>query len=363
MAKANPRLWPCLQALPTVFKFMISLRHLHKSFNQHPVLKDISLNITQGEIFGIIGGSGAGKSTLLRCINLLERPNSGEVWVNGQDLMQLRPKALRLARQKIGMIFQNYQLLNQQTVFDNIALPMKIQGQDSRTIEKKCHELLDIVGLSEKKLAYPELLSGGQKQRVAIARALTTQPSILLCDEATAALDPQNTNAILNLLLDIQRQYQITLVMITHDMQVAKKICQRLALMKQGEIVELSEWPSLLRQKASLIRETLYGNLKQQLPEFIINQLSEEQNKHSILRVLFPGQGATIPFISEMCRSLNMEINILSAQIDHHQSNQCGVMLVSMDGQKPQQIEDFLKKCQHHQIIGEVLGYVEHIHN
>jgi D-methionine transport system ATP-binding protein len=344
-------------------KSMISLRHLYKSFNEHQVLKDISLNIAQGEIFGIIGGSGAGKSTLLRCINLLERPTQGEVWVNGQNLMALNPKELRQARQKIGMIFQNYQLLSQQTVLENIALPMKIQGKSQEEIHQRCQELLEIVGLSDKQLAFPEQLSGGQKQRVAIARALSTQPSILLCDEATAALDPKNTQAILNLLLEIQKQYQITLVMITHDMQVAKKICHRLALMKKGEIVELSEWPNLLRQKSSLIRESLYGDIAQQLPHFILNQLSDEQNKHSILRVLFPGEGATIPFISEMCRQLNIDINILSAQIDHHQATQCGVMLVSMDGEQPQQIETFLKQCQHHQLIGEVLGYVEHIHH
>jgi D-methionine transport system ATP-binding protein len=338
--------------------FMISLRHLQKSFDKHQVLKDISLDIAQGEIIGIIGGSGAGKSTLLRCINLLERPNEGEVWINGQNLMQLNPKDLRIARQQIGMIFQNYQLLNQQTVFENIALPMKIQGHTAEAINARVKELLEIVGLNNKEHAYPEQLSGGQKQRVAIARALSTRPSILLCDEATAALDPANTNAILKLLLEIQRQYQITLIIITHDMQVAKKICQRLALMKNGQIVELSQWPNLLKKTGSLIRESLYGDVAQQLPQFIVNQLSKKTNNHSILRILFPGEGATIPFISEMCRSLEIDINILSAQIDHHHTNQCGVMLVSMDGQQPDQIDRFLKKCQHHQIIGEVLGYV-----
>lgn len=341
---------------------MISLRHLHKSFFHHIVLKDISLDIHQGEIFGILGGSGAGKSTLLRCMNLLERPNAGEVWVNGQNLMQLTSPSLRQARQKMGMIFQHYHLLCQQTVSENIALPMKIQGKTHREIQKRVSELLDVVGLANKKNAYPEQLSGGQKQRVAIARALSTQPSILLCDEATAALDPHNTQAILNLLVEIQKQYQITLVMITHDMQVAKKICQRLALMKQGEIIEVCEWPHLLKNKSSLIRESLYGNITQQLPHFIVNQLSEIQDEHAILRILFPGQGATIPFISEMCRSMNIDINILSAQIEHLQANQCGVMLVSIHGQQAQ-IDEFLKRCHHHQIIGEVLGYVKHINH
>ena len=262
----------------------------------------------------------------------------------------------------MGMIFQHYHLLGQQTVAENIVLPMKIQGKSHQEMQKRVSELLDIVGLANKKNAYPEQLSGGQKQRVAIARALSTQPSILLCDEATAALDPQNTQAILNLLVEIQKQYQITLVMITHDMQVAKKICHRLALMKQGEIIEICEWPHLLRNKSSLIRESLYGNIAQQLPHFIVDQLSEMQNEHAILRILFPGQGATIPFISEMCRAMNIDINILSAQIEHLQANQCGVMLVSINGQ-PSQIDEFLKRCHHHQIIGEVLGYVERINH
>lgn len=341
---------------------MISLRHINKNFHGHSVLKDISLDIHQGEIFGILGGSGAGKSTLLRCINLLERPDSGEVWVNGQNLIQLNAAALRQARQKIGMIFQHYHLLHQQTVFENIALPMKIQGHTHQNIEKRVNELLDIVGLAHKQKAYPEQLSGGQKQRVAIARALSTQPSILLCDEATAALDPQNTHAILNLLIEIQKQFQITLVMITHDMQVAKKVCQRLALMKQGEIIEVCEWPNLLKNKTSLIRESLYGDIAQQLPPLIIDQLTEEQREYVILRILFPGEGATVPFISEMCRSMNMDINILSAQIEHLQANQCGVMLVSIQGQQAQ-IDEFLKRCQQHQITGEVLGYVERINH
>jgi D-methionine transport system ATP-binding protein len=339
---------------------MISLRHINKFFQHHQVLNDISLEINQGEIFGIIGGSGAGKSTLLRCINLLERPNSGEVWVNGHNLMELSAEELRKERQKIGMIFQNYQLLSQQTVYENVALPLKIMGLEPKAIEVKCLELLEVVGLSHKQNSYPNQLSGGQKQRVAIARALSTNPRILLCDEATAALDPKNTQAILNLLLDIQKKYHITLVLITHDMQVAKKVCHRIALMKKGHILEVQQWPKVLGDKSSLIRESLYGEVLDQLPEFISQQLSEIPKAHSILRVLFPGQGATIPFISAMCRHLNLDINILSAQIEHSHKNQCGMMLIGMNS-NDQQLQEFLQQCQQHHIIGEVIGYVEHL--
>ena len=342
---------------------MISLRHIYKSFHQQQlILKNINLEIFEGEIFGIIGGSGAGKSTLLRCINLLERPDKGEVYVNNQNLMDLNRQELRHARQRIGMIFQHYHLLNQQTVLENIALPMHIQHYSQQKIKQRCDELLDLVGLSQKKHAYPQQLSGGQKQRVAIARALSTQPSILLCDEATAALDPANTQAILNLLLDIQKQYNMSLLLITHDMQVAKKICNRIALMEMGEIIEISEWPSVLKNPQSLIRNSLYGDITSQLPEFIIEQLSDEHNTHCILRMLFPGQGATIPFISEMCRELDIDVNILSAQIDHTHHNQCGVMIISI-GTQAELLKKFLAHCHQNHIIGEILGYVDRIHH
>jgi D-methionine transport system ATP-binding protein len=260
------------------------------------------------------------------------------------------------------MIFQNYHLLNQQTVLENIILPMKIQKKDMDFINHRSQELIKIVGLEHKKNAYPGELSGGQKQRVAIARALSTQPSILLCDEATAALDPNNTNAILKLLQDIQQEYRMAIVLITHDMQVAKKICHRIALMDHGQIIETCEWPGVLKNANSLIRNSIYGDLSSQLPPFIVEQLSEEFNTHSILRLIFPGQGATIPFISEMCKTLGIDINILSAQIDHTHHYQCGVMIVSL-GAAPEQIQTLLDFCQHHHIIGEILGYVERIHH
>lgn len=214
---------------------MIDLVGLTKSFSGKPVLQDINLFIQEGEIFGIIGKSGAGKSTLLRCINLLERPEQGDVIIDGQYLTQLSRKELALARHKMAMIFQQFNLLNSKTVYDNIALPMRIQGIDEESIKTKVEELLPIVELEDKKLSYPHQLSGGQKQRVAIARALSCSPKILLCDEATSALDPETTDSILALLKKINGIYGITIVLITHEMEVVKRICKRLAVIDGGK--------------------------------------------------------------------------------------------------------------------------------
>lgn len=210
---------------------MIVLEHINKNFNdgKHSVeaVKDVSLTINDGEFFGIIGFSGAGKSTLVRCINLLERPTSGKVTVNGLDMTQLKSKELRAARQKIGMIFQHFNLMPSRTVFDNVAYPLKGTGLSKGEIAAKVRHLLALVEISDKEGAYPSQLSGGQKQRVAIARALANDPNILLCDEATSALDPQTTNSILALLKQLNRDLGLTIVIITHEMAVIKKICNR----------------------------------------------------------------------------------------------------------------------------------------
>ena len=221
---------------------MIKLSHIEKVYDSPsgPVkaLKDISLHIKEGEIYGIIGLSGAGKSTLVRCINLLERPTSGEVIVDGKDMMALSNSELREARKDIGMIFQHFNLLSSATVFDNIAFPLTLANTPKEKITAKVTELLELVGLADKADKYPSQLSGGQKQRVGIARALANEPKVLLCDEATSALDPQTTKAILELIKDINEKLKLTVVVITHEMQVIKDICDKVAVIEKGLIAE-----------------------------------------------------------------------------------------------------------------------------
>ena len=221
---------------------MIEIKNLSKTFadtkRQVHAVKDVSLTIQDGEIFGVIGYSGAGKSTLVRCINLLEKPTQGQVIINGKDITQLKDKELRGERKKIGMIFKQFNLLSSLTVGQNVAFNLKGQGLEKKAIDKRVDELLDLVGISEKKSAYPSQLSGGQKQRVAIARALANNPDILLCDEATSALDPQTTNQILTLLKQLNRTLNITIIIITHEMNVIKSICDRVAVMENGNVAE-----------------------------------------------------------------------------------------------------------------------------
>ena len=220
----------------------IDVEHLEKTFRSKSgdieALRDVSFSINKGEIFGVIGLSGAGKSTLVRCINLLEKPSAGKITIDDRELMQMSEKELRLIRRDIGMIFQHFNLLMQRNVLDNVCFPMEIAGVGKREAREKAFEYLDQVELKDKAKAYPAQLSGGQKQRVAIARVLASKPRILLCDEATSALDPQTTQSILQLLKNINREYQITMVVITHEMRVVEQICDRVAVLEQGKIVE-----------------------------------------------------------------------------------------------------------------------------
>ncbi|HEY5524430.1 MAG TPA: ATP-binding cassette domain-containing protein, partial [Clostridium sp.] len=221
---------------------MIDIQNLNKSYKDKnstvEALRNISIHVNKGDIFGIIGYSGAGKSTLIRCINLLERPDSGKVIINGADITKLSEKNLRKPRQKIGMIFQHFNLLQYSTIYQNVAFPLLYTGINKKDIKKKVYELLELVGLTDKALSYPSQLSGGQKQRVAIARALANDPQILLSDEATSALDPQTTDSILNLLGKLNKKLNLTIVIITHQMAVIKEVCNRVAVIDNGEIVE-----------------------------------------------------------------------------------------------------------------------------
>lgn len=336
---------------------MIELTNLYKKYNGHIALNNINLSIKEGEIFGIIGRSGAGKSTVLRCINLLEKPDDGQIIIDHEDITKLSPKKLRSARHKMAMIFQQFNLLNSKNVYDNIALPMRIQGINEVDINKKIDELLKLVELEDKKLAYPGQLSGGQKQRVAIARALSCSPKILLCDEATSALDPHTTAAILDLLKKINQLYKLTIVLITHEMEAVKRICKHLCLIENGKIIETAALNKIFSQKESVARKMLFSQLSPVLPYTISNKLTQDPNSKPVLRLYFQGQDSTAPFISHVSRELNIDINILLANIDSFDESSCGVLILEINAE-PLLLNKFTEYLDKAQLTWEILGYV-----
>lgn len=340
---------------------MIEVLGLNKSFGSVQALKNIDLFIQEGEIFGIIGKSGAGKSTLLRMLNGLESPDSGAVCIGNEDITRLMPKKLRLFRHKTAMIFQHFNLLNAKTVSENIALPMRIQKMDEQSIREKIDYLLPLVGLSDKADAYPATLSGGQKQRVAIARALSISPRILLCDEATSALDPETTESILDLLQKINRLLGITIVLITHEMTVIKRICHRLALMEGGTLVETTSLTAAFANPKSLARKLLFAHLSPKIPELLLQKIVSFPTDRPILRIFFQGEGATVPFISQSSRALQVDINILLANMDRYDSITCGVLVVELIAASSFLLEAFLDCCTSANLSVEVLGYVHDI--
>jgi len=336
---------------------MIELSGLNKTYAHTIALKNVDLFVQEGEIFGIIGKSGAGKSTLLRCINLLEKPDSGEVIIDQQSITHLNNRQLRQARHKMAMIFQHFNLLQSKTVYENIALPMRIQGMADEQIQSKIDELLPLVELEEKRHAYPAQLSGGQKQRVAIARALSCSPKILLCDEATSALDPETTESILQLLKKINLLYGLTIVLITHEMDVVKRICHQLAVMEQGEIVETMPLARVFDNDYGVARNMMYTQLSPPLPACLSASLSVKPNDKPLLRLFFKGENATVPFISQTSRDLQLDINILLANIDRFDSVTCGVLVVELKANQAL-LNTFVHRCEQANLNVEVLGYV-----
>ena len=256
---------------------MIRVEHLVKTFQTQEAevhaVHDVSFSVDKGEIFGVIGLSGAGKSTLVRCLNLLEKPNSGQIIIDGMDMTSLKEKDLIQARREIGMIFQSYNLLMQRSVVDNVCFPLEIAGLKRRAAREKAMEFLQTVGLSDKARAYPAQLSGGQRQRVAIARALASNPKLILCDEATSALDPETTGTILELLSDINRTYGITIVIITHEMRVIEEICHRVAVLEKGKVVELGNVAEVFANPQTLAAKRL---ILTRQSEVAMSRLSEE---------------------------------------------------------------------------------------
>lgn len=289
---------------------------------------NVSLTIKKGDIFGIVGYSGAGKSSLLRCVNLLERPTSGKVLVDGVDLTQLSSGELRIARLKIGMIFQHFYLISQKTVGENIAFALRAAKTPTNKIEQRVNELLEMVGLSDKRDVYPGQLSGGQKQRVGIARALANNPSILLCDEATSALDPKTTLSILKLLKEINVKLGITIVLITHEMDVVKEICNRMAIMQDGRVIEEGAVYDIFAEpKEPLTQEFIKSVVSFDIPSEILKDV-----KGQIIKILFKGAVAGEGVISDTMQRFNVKGNFLHGTIEYIQERPLGIFIMELQG-------------------------------
>ena len=294
-------------------------------------LRQVSLQVQPGEIYGIIGHSGAGKSTLIRVVNLLEKPTAGGIHINGVDLTQLSPKELRETRRSMGMIFQGFNLLKTATVEENIALPLRLTGHSPQEISRRVDQYLAVVGLTEKKQAYPSQLSGGQKQRVAIARALSHEPKILLSDEATSALDPETTESILDLLLRINQEFGITILLITHEMNVIQRICDRVAVMEQGEIVEEG---TLLEVFSDPRHPTTKKFINSQFPQSAPSLLPEaDQDNQPVLELSFVGAVTDQPVLAEVSKRFQVSPNILSGNIVPLKNAHYGKLIVQLLGE------------------------------
>ena len=329
----------------------IEVRHLSKTFEQKGIvveaLKDINLNIEAGDIYGIIGMSGAGKSTLVRCLNFLEKPTDGQVIVAGQDLGTLTEKELRKQRSDIAMIFQHFNLLMQKTVLDNVCFPLLIQKVDKKEAKERARELLATVGLSDKEKAYPAQLSGGQKQRVAIARALASNPRILLCDEATSALDPQTTASILDLLKQINKDLGITIVIITHQMAVIREICNRVAIIERGVLVENGFVEDIFNHpKSQAARELILRDLPELSESVGAIDLPERIQTDRKLRIVFSESSAFEPIIANMILKFNTPVNILRADTKNVGGYAKGEMILGLPDDRHLQvdIENYLKE-------------------
>lgn len=343
---------------------MIKLSNINKVFQQGnrsiQALTDISLHVPAGQIYGVIGASGAGKSTLIRCVNMLERPTSGQVIVDGQDLTAMPEKLITKARRGIGMIFQHFNLLSSRTVFDNIALPLELDNTPKEKIKERVNELLDLVGLMDKKEAYPANLSGGQKQRVAIARALANSPKVLLCDEATSALDPATTRSILELLKDINRRLGLTILLITHEMDVVKRICDQVAVISGGQLIEQDKVSEVFSHpKTPVAQAFIQSTLIIDIPEDYKERMSIESTDglSPLVKLEFTGQSVDAPLISMVVRKFDIDINILSSQIDYAGGVKFGVMLAELHGINGG-IESTIEFLKEHHVKVEVLGYV-----
>ena len=316
---------------------MIVLDQTKKIFNTNSgrvtAVDSVNLSIRKGEIFGIIGYSGAGKSTLIRMLNLLERPTEGTVTIDGKDLTQISSKELRLARQQIGMVFQHFNLLWSRTVFENIAFSLEIAGVKKEEIKPRVLELIQLVGLSGKEDNYPSQLSGGQKQRVGIARALANNPKVLLCDEATSALDPQTTDEILDLLVQINKKYNLTIVLITHEMHVIQKICHHVAIMESGRIVEQGDVLTVFSNPQHPVTERFVKQVASEDDSIeTVEHLIKKFPKGKIVLLKYLKEKAEQPFITNVIRNYQVDINIIQGKVVQTQEGGYGSLYVQLTG-------------------------------
>lgn len=318
---------------------MINIKNLNKHYGDVKVLNNISIDIKKGEIFAIVGHSGAGKSTLMRCINGLEDYSDGSLQVNNKEIKSLKKSELREFRKNIGMIFQHFSLVQRKTVFENVALPMQLWGYSKEDISKKVKDLLTLVGLENKLESFPSELSGGQKQRVAIARALTLDPEVLLSDEATSALDPNTTTSILNLLKEINEKLNITIVLVTHEMEVVKQIAQKALLLEHGNIIGFDDTEELFLKPDEKMKEFLGET--EVVPEDGVN-----------IKIYFPKDNAFQSFITKMARELDMDFNIVWGKLEEINTHIVGNMVINIKHSDKEKVTNYIKE---HDIIWEVL--------
>ncbi|EZH66026.1 methionine ABC transporter ATP-binding protein [Bacillaceae bacterium JMAK1] len=319
-------------------------------------VQNVDLNIEQGEIFGIIGYSGAGKSTLIRLLNLLEVPSNGSIKIADYDMMALRGKELRKARQEISMIFQHFNLLWSRTVRQNIAYPLEIAGVPSAKRKARVDELIQLVGLEGRGDAYPSQLSGGQKQRVGIARALANNPKVLLCDEATSALDPKTTSQILDLLYDINQKLGLTIVLITHEMHVIHKICGRVAVMEDGKVVEQGAVLDVFRNPSEEITRAFVKQITEndESLEVIEDQLDDANG--TVVKLTFIGERTEKPFVSELIRDVDIDVNILQGNIARTKDGSYGTLFISLEGSEDK-VKAALAFLENHEVQAEVITH------
>ncbi len=345
---------------------MIKLNNITKIFTlpdkKLTALDDVSLHVPKGQICGVIGASGAGKSTLIRCVNLLERPTHGAVVIDDVDLTQLSDAELVKTRRQIGMIFQHFNLLTSRTVFENVALPLELENKSKAEIQEKTTALLALVGLSDKHNVYPANLSGGQKQRVAIARALASDPKVLLCDEATSALDPATTQSILKLLKEINRTLGITILLITHEMEVVKRICDQVAVIDKGRLIEQGTVSEIFSNpKTELAQEFISSTFHITLPEEYLENLSDtpkHAKSYPIIKFEFTGRSVDAPLLSQASKKFGVELSILTSQIDYAGGVKFGFTIAEVEGDEDAitQTKVYLME---NNVRVEVLGYVQ----